>query len=832
MKFGFIAHPTSPGLKQHVKMVDMLERLIAERADEAPAAPWRWRNLVPFMDFGRIVAAGGAQCEGIVHYMPLTAEDMLARPREITQRVIDGVDALKASGAELVGLGGFTGIIGNRGLLTLERASAPVTTGNSLTAYAAWRNLLRAMTALGTTPAGQRVAIVGYPGSIALAVARLLARQGCELWLVHRGAAQPGLLAHLPDAAPGQLRLVEGIEPCYAEVRFYLAATSSGGVIDPARLLPGSVVIDAALPKDVLPQASPRDDVLLVDGGLISAGAQVRLGCESLGLSPKRFLNGCLAETLILALAGRAEAFSIGRELPPDKVLEIGELAESLGFSAHAMLARGQSVDEDDFAPLRRHHRAAPTVEAGGLRARDEVLRLFGQHLNPVLREFYQFNQLERVFVQGQGCWLTEQGGRRYLDFVAGYGCLNTGHNHPLVKARMLEYLAADWPTFVQYVSAPYHATLLAERLCARAPGQMERVFFSNSGTEAVEAGLKLAMAASARSRIVYCHNGYHGKTLGALSVTGRHKHRAPFEPLLPRCQAIEYGDLAALEAELRAGDVAAFIVEPIQGEGGVRMPPPAYLTGVRALCDAYDCLLILDEIQTGLGRTGKWFCCEWDNVAPDILLLAKSLSAGLAPIGATLCSAKLWARAYGGIDRFALHTSTFGGNNLAAAAALAALDVLEQERLPERAADIGAWLHAELLALAARYPFMREVRGRGLMLAIEFHYPFDGAVDAFADEFANRMPGQPRQVWRMLPERVRTQLREAASELENSLEDMFIMRVVRKLSQEHGVLTFVTANSNKVMRIQPPLTLSREEAALFVTALAQVCEDMSTLMA
>ena len=146
---------------------------------------------------------------------------------------------------------------------------------------------------------------------------------------------------------------------------------------------------------------------------------------------------------------------------------------------------------------------------------------------------------------------------------------------------------------------------------------------------------------------------------------------------------------------------------------------------------------------------------------------------------------------------------------------------------------DALVWLTPHsLLALAARYPFMREVRGRGLMLAIEFHYPFDGPVDAFADEFANRMPGQPRQVWRMLPERVRTQLREAASELENSLEDMFIMRVVRKLSQEHGVLTFVTANSNKVMRIQPPLTLSREEAALFVTALAQVCEDMSTLMA
>lgn len=836
MKFGFIAHPTSLGLKQHVKMTDLLERTLAEQSGDFPDTRWQWRNLVPFMDFARITSAQGAQCEGVVHYMPLTAEEMLAQPREMARRVIDGVNELKACGATLVGLGGFTGIVGNRGLLTLERAGVPVTTGNSLTAYAAWQNLLNAMQALGVEPAGQRVAIVGYPGSIALVAARLLARQGCELLLVHRGDAQsgPALLNYLPEDLRGQARTVARMEDCYADTRFYLAATSSGGVIDPARLLPGSVVIDAALPKDVLPDTQRRQDILLIDGGLISAGANVQLGGENLGLSPKKFLNGCLAETIVLGLANRAEAFSIGRELPEDKVLEIGRLAELHGFSAQTMLSGGRRLTEDDFAVLRRFHGHASAVAlpADTLRARAEILRLFGQHVNPVLREFYQFNQIERVFVHGSGCWLTEQDGRRYLDFVAGYGCLNTGHNHPQINQRITGYLQAGWPSFVQYVSVPYHTSVLAQRLSALAPGQPERVFFSNSGTEAVEAGLKLALAASSRSRLIYCDNGYHGKTLGALSVTGRAKHRTPFEPLLPRCQAIAFGDLAALEAELQAGDVAAFIVEPIQGEGGVRLPPPGYLAQVRALCTAYDCLLIVDEIQTGLGRTGKLFCCEWDDVAPDILLLAKSLSGGAIPIGATLCSAALWDRAYGSIGRFALHTSTFGGGNLAAATALATLDVLEGEQLAAHAGALGDWLKAELQRVAADYPFVREVRGRGLMLAIEFHYPFDGAVEALAEEFANRLPGNLRTTYRLLPDSVREHLEAASRELENSLEDMFVMRFVRKLSEEHGVLTFVTANSNKVLRIQPPLVLQEDDARYFVEAFANVCQQMSTFRA
>lgn len=836
MKFGFIAHPTSIALQRQVKIIDLLDRTLAEQDRGYQPHLWQPRNLVPFADFGRIVSATGATCEGILHYLPLTAEQMLSQPRTIAGRVLEGVHSLQQQGAQLVGLGGFTAIVGNRGLQTLDRSGVAVTTGNSLTAYAAYKNVLEAMARLEVAPDAAEVAVVGYPGSIALVIAKLLARDGCRLRLVHRGSAEQGResLAYLPAEMHGQVRLTSDIDSCYDELRFYVAATSSGGVIDPYRLAPGSVVVDAALPRDVLPYRHDRKDILIIDGGLVSASEALRFGTETLGLAPKKFLNGCLAETLVLALEGRAEAFSIGRELPEERVLEIGRIAELHGFSPSPMASYGERLREEDFQALRRFHRrsvaATPIDQPAALRA--EALRCFGEHINPVLREFYQFNHIERVFTHGSGCWLTDLDGGRYLDFVAGYGCLNTGHNHPRVNQALQDYLQQQHPTFVQYVSVPLQTSLLAQRLSELAPGNLERVFFSNSGTEAIEAALKLAMAAMQRPRVLYCDNGYHGKTLGALSVTGRDKHRDPFKPLLSRCDSIPFGDLDALEAALGQGDVGAFILEPIQGEGGVILPPPGYLKQVRALCDAHDCLMILDEIQTGLGRTGKLFACEWEQVVPDIMVLSKSLSGGAVPIGATLSSAQLWDRAYGSIDTFALHTSTFGGGNFASASALATLDVIADQDLAGNAARVGGQLKEALREAVSGYPFIREVRGVGLMIAIEFQYSFAGGVEAFVREFASRIPGNAAGTYRMLSGKAKRHIEEAISEVEKNFEEMFVLRFVSKLSREHGVLTFVTANNNRVMRIQPPLVLNDAEARHFVEAFSAVCKDMSTFLA
>lgn len=835
MKFGFIAHPTSVALKRQVKLLDLFDRNLAEQDRGYSPDIWRWRNLVPFADFGRIVSARGAICEGIVHYMPLTAEEMLAQPRAIAQRVIEGVDSLKAQGAQLVGLGGFTAIVGNRGLQTLERTGVPVTTGNSLTAYAAYRNVLESMQRLEVKPEDSEVAVVGYPGSIALAIARLLGRDGCRLRLIHRGGAEQARqgLEYLPQALRERVRLSNDIEPCYDEVRFYVAATSSGGIIDPYRLAPGTVVVDAALPRDVMPYRRDRRDILIIDGGLVSAGTSLRFGAESMGLAPKKFLNGCLAETLVLGLEGRAEAFSIGRELPEDKVLEIGQLAESHGLFPSPMASYGERLTQADFDGLRRFHhpRSQPLALEDKPQLRSEALRSFGEHINPILREFYAFNHIERVFSHGRGCWLTDLDGSRYLDFVAGYGCLNTGHNHPQINSALQRYLQQEQPTFVQYVSVPLQTSLLAQRLSQLAPGNLQRVFFSNSGTEAVEAALKLALAAMDRSRVLYCDNGYHGKTLGALSITGRDKHRQPFQPLLPRCSSIPFGDTEALERALLEGDVGAFILEPIQGEGGVVIPPAGYLKRVRELCSEHDCILILDEIQTGLGRTGKLFACEWEGVEPDILVLSKSLSGGAVPIGATLSRADIWDRAYGNIDSFALHTSTFGGGNLAAASTLATLDVIAAEDLAGNAARVGGMLKDALDEAVAGYPFIREIRGRGLMIAIEFQNSFGGGVEAFVREFASRMPGNAAGTYRMMSGKAKRLIREAIDELEKNFEEMFVLRFVTKLSQDHGILTFVTANNNRVMRIQPPLVLSEQEARHFVEAFAAVCKDMSTFL-
>ncbi|WP_020405779.1 aminotransferase class III-fold pyridoxal phosphate-dependent enzyme [Hahella ganghwensis] len=833
MKFGFIAHPTSVALKRHVKLIDLANRNFDEQSEGYHKDYWQWQNLVPFTTLDSVISKAGSRCSGIVHYMPLTAEEMLADHRNVTKRVIDGINDLQSRGAELVGLGGFTGIVGNRGLQTAEKCGIPITTGNSLTAYAAQRNLLQTMERLEVFPQGTEVAIVGYPGSISLAIAQLLADKGCRLTLVHRGKSDPEKhLSYLPSKMHSSVTLTNNIEDCYGKVQFFVAATSTGNVIDPARLLPGSVVVDAALPKDVMQATQPRSDILIIDGGLISAGPDVSFGESATNFAPKMFMNGCLAETLILTLEQRRDNFSLGRVLPPERVLEIGQLAEKHGFTTGPMATDGERITDTHFHGLYQHHRevAVPTSSSDQFQ-RTQTLDRFRRHINPVMADFYQFNHTERVFKHGSGCHLTDMDGTTYLDFVAGYGCLNTGHNHPKVTQALKNYLEAEHPTFVQYVSMPYHASLLAERLAELAPGDLSRVFLSNSGTEAVEAAIKMALAATRPGRLLYCDNGYHGKTLGALSITGRNKHRKAFEPLLPECQEIAFGSIEALEKELQRGDVRAFILEPIQGEGGVVLPPEGYLKEVRRLCSLHDVIMILDEVQTGLGRTGKLFCCEWEDVVPDILVLSKSLSGGSVPVGATISSPQLWDKAYGSMDRCILHTSTFGGGNLAAATALATLNVITEEKLADNAMAIGKQLQVALEEIANQYPFIKSVRGKGLMLAIEFSQSFKGSINATVQELAHRFPWDPQGTYRMLSDNAKYHMLTAIDELESSMEDMFVLRFVTKLSQEHNILTFLTANNSRVMRIQPPLVLNQQEASRFISCFDAVCRDMSTFM-
>lgn len=360
-----------------------------------------------------------------------------------------------------------------------------------------------------------------------------------------------------------------------------------------------------------------------------------------------------------------------------------------------------------------------------------DTLRKYAEFVNPGLVKLYRFGGVETVEWEAQGVVVRDVYGREYLDFSGGPAVFALGHRHPRVVQAVVEQIHR-MPMSVRAMPRRPEAELAA-LLAELTPGDLRYCFFCNSGAEAVEGALKLARAATGRKAFVATEGAFHGKTFGALSATGREKYRKPFEPLLPGFRHVPFGDADAM-AEVVDRDVAAVIVEPIQGEGGVRVPPDDYLPMVREICDRAGALLIVDEVQTGLGRTGRMFACEHWGVVPDILTLAKALGGGVMPIGAFVARPHLWA-AFS--DDPYLHSSTFGGNPAACAAGVATLRVLVEEDLPSRAARMGEVLMAGLREVAARHPrWVRDVRGKGLLVGVEFSDP-DVALLASAEAIA-----------------------------------------------------------------------------------------------
>jgi len=345
----------------------------------------------------------------------------------------------------------------------------------------------------------------------------------------------------------------------------------------------------------------------------------------------------------------------------------------------------------------------------------DEVYESYRAHVNPPLARVMKLSG-SPVEVRAEGCTITDHNGKTYLDFAGGYGVFTLGHRHPRVIAAVKEQLdriALSGRTMFNPLMGR-----LAKRLAEIAPGNLSIAFFANSGTEAVEGALKLARAATKRPAIVATDAAFHGKTLGALSASGREAFREPFAPLLADVRRVPFGDAPALRAAVDE-TVAAVIVEPIQGEGGVNVPPDGYLRDVREICDERGAVMIADEVQTGLGRCGALFACDREGVVPDVITLAKGLSGGVVPIGAYVARPAVWSAAYA--KQPLLHTSTFGGNELACAAALAALDVLRDEDLVKNARERGEELLVGARAAMERYPaVIAEVRGAGLLVGVE----------------------------------------------------------------------------------------------------------------
>jgi ornithine--oxo-acid transaminase len=421
-----------------------------------------------------------------------------------------------------------------------------------------------------------------------------------------------------------------------------------------------------------------------------------------------------------------------------------------------------------------------------------ERYSLHERYLNPQLPRMLRAIGFDRTYTRGHGAYLYDDSGNEYLDMLAGFGVFALGRHHPVVRRAMHDVLDAELADLTQF-DAPPLAGLLADNLLARVP-HLDRVYFGNSGTEAVEAALKFARYATRRRRILFCEHAFHGLTAGSLSVNGAAEFRAGFEPLLPDT-AIPLGDLGALDRELRNGDVAGLLVEPIQGKG-VAVAPPGFLAGAQALLRRHKALLIADEVQTGIGRTGDFFAFQHDGVEPDIVAAAKALSGGYVPIGATLARDWIFQRVYSSMDRVLVHDSTFGSNAQAMAAGLATLQVMDDENVVANARATGELLRSQLCGLAERYEMIRDVRGRGLMIGIEF--------------------GRPSSV----------KLRAGWTALQVARKGLFAQTVVHALFHRHRILTQVSGDHLEVIKLIPPLTIGELEVSRFVDAFAEVMDE------
>ncbi|MGH9171903.1 MAG: aspartate aminotransferase family protein [Acidimicrobiales bacterium] len=424
-----------------------------------------------------------------------------------------------------------------------------------------------------------------------------------------------------------------------------------------------------------------------------------------------------------------------------------------------------------------------------------ENFRLHSEFLNPQLVKVLKTLGFDRFYERGEGCYLYDKSGQQYLDFLSGFGVFALGRGHPVVKKAILDAVDLDLPNLAQLDCALLPG-LLAEALVGRTHGGIGRCFFSNSGAEAIECAIKFAKYSTRRPRILHAEHSFHGLTNGALALNGGAEFREGFGPLLPGCDSVPLGDLVALERELRRGDVAAFVVEIIQGKG-VYLAEPDYWTAVQELCRRHSTLLVADEVQTGLGRTGKMWAHEHYGLEPDMITVSKALSGGYIPVGATLCSPAVFDAVYSKAERAVVHSTTFGRNQLAMAAGLATLQVLDDESILERARATGLALEAGLAPLVERYDIFTEVRGKGLMIGLEFGEPTSRSL---------------RSGWKML-EAIR--------------KGLFSQLVVGPLFTKHRILTQVAADGVNIVKLLPPLVAGQAEVDYFVAALDEVLSDV-----
>ena len=424
-----------------------------------------------------------------------------------------------------------------------------------------------------------------------------------------------------------------------------------------------------------------------------------------------------------------------------------------------------------------------------------ENYQLHEKHVNRTLVAAQRVIGFDKVYARAQGAYLYDMDNQEYLDFLSGYSVFNIGRNHPVIKQAIRDILDLDLPNMVQ-MDCSLLSGLLAEAIVKRTPPHLDSVFFCNSGTEAMEGAIKFARAATRRKRVVSLESAFHGLSFGSLSLMGCESFTEGFGPLMDGFEArIPLDDIAALERELARRDVAAFVVETVQGKG-CRSPRTDFFVRAQELCRRYGTLFISDEIQTGLGRTGTMFGFQHWNLEPDIITIAKTLSGGFVPCAAVITRREIYQKTFSRMDRCVVHSTTFGRNNLAMACGLAALEVIDSENLVANAARMGALLMEKIDALRAKHSFLKEVRGKGLMIGIEFHEP---------EELKLRM------AWKFLHKIDKV---------------LFAQMIVSQMLSKHRILTQVAGHAMDVMRILPPLIITEREVDKFVGALDDVLTE------
>lgn len=435
------------------------------------------------------------------------------------------------------------------------------------------------------------------------------------------------------------------------------------------------------------------------------------------------------------------------------------------------------------------------TVVAPGVQATTSNYR---DYVNPQWVALLNVLGMNVEYERCLGCELFTKDGRRVLDFLSGYCVHNTGHNHPYIIQALKDEMDRCGPAMLQsHVSEI--AGDLARRLCELAGGELTKVYFGSSGSEGVEAAIKFARATTSRAGIVYAKSSFHGLTTGALSLMSDAFWRQGFGPLMPDTQAVPFGDIAALESALARKQHAAFIVEPVQGEGGIYVPERSYLQKAQELCRRTGTLFVLDEVQTGMYRTGTFLASHQFDVQPDMVVLAKALSGGLIPVSAVLMTNKIYHAVYSSLKRAIVHTSTFSENSLSMRAGLATLDVLQFEELGPRALELGESFRAKLRRTLAGLDMVNEVRGMGLLNGIEFVPPKKLKFRVLYEAFHHIHPA------------------------------MFGQIVVMRMFREKGILTQICGNNFMVLKAAPPLTVTPEQLDEFVEAIRDVVEMAET---